>query len=138
NALPADYAWDGRRRTLAITSSSHETIDLLVAPLNTIHGRVYCDRNANGRFDAGEGVEGAVVRLNDGVTATDHDGAYSFFNVWPGAYEIQLDTDHMPAAFAASTSTSLRVTLRDDGPVTGADFLVIEKTKPIIWREKIK
>ena len=22
NALPADYAWDGRRRTLAITSSS--------------------------------------------------------------------------------------------------------------------
>ena len=134
--LPADYAWDGARRQLTVSHSTHQTIDLLVAPLNAVHGRVYCDRNGNGRFDDGEGVQGAVVRLQDRVTATDRDGAYHFYNVWPGDYQVQIDAAHLPAVFAIGSASDTRsITLAADGPVVGADFRVIEKTKPIIWRE---
>jgi len=43
----------------------------------TVAGRVYVDKNANGRCDSGEGVEGA--RVTDGVdfVKTDADGKYS-------------------------------------------------------------
>jgi Carboxypeptidase regulatory-like domain len=94
--LPADYAWDGRRLRLAVRSSGHVTEDLLVAPLNAVHGRVYVDRNGNGRFDANEGVGGAVVRLEDRVTATDRDGSYDFYNLWPGPHVVALDRAHLP------------------------------------------
>jgi hypothetical protein len=133
--LPADFAWDGRSRRLSITSSTHARVDLLVAPLNAIHGRVYCDRNGNHRFDDGEAVAGAVVRLGDRVTSTDASGAYHFYNLWPGDYVVQLDRSHVPAEFDAAAAGDLRVSLTDDHPVTGADFSVASKSKPIIWRE---
>jgi SdrD B-like protein len=133
NVLPADYAWDGRRLRLTVRASTHERHDLLVAPLNAIHGRVYCDRNTNGRFDAGEGVAGAVVHLGDSVTATGDNGAYDFYNVRPGTHVVRLDKERLPAGFDVSAATELTVELRDDRPVTGADFRVTQKTKPIIW-----
>lgn len=136
--LPADYAWDGREVRLAVTPSSHEDANLLVAPLNVIHGRVYADRNKNGRFDVGEGVAGAVILLDDQVTVTDSQGAYSFYNLPPGSYLLRLDRERLPTAYEPTGSTDLTVALADDRPVTGADFLVQPKVKPIIWREIIK
>jgi hypothetical protein len=136
--LPADYAWDGREVQLAVTPSSHEHADLLVAPLNAIHGRVYADRNKNGRFDVGEGVAGVVVHLDDQVTVTDSQGAYSFYNLPPGPYLLRLDRERLPTSFELTGSTDLPAALGDDRPVTGADFLVQPRVKPIIWREIIK
>ena len=133
--LPADYAWDGARRQLTIGRSTRQTIDLLVAPLNAIHGRVYCDRNNNGRFDDGEAVQSAVVRLQERITATDRDGAFHFYNIWPGDYQLQLDVDHLPPTFAAVAAVTRSITLGDEGPAVGVDFRVVEKTKPILWRE---
>lgn len=134
--LPADYAWDGRESWIAVTNATHASHELRVAPLNAIHGRVYCDRNSNGRYDDGEGVASVVVRLGDRVTATDGGGDYTFFNVWPGAYTLRLD-----AAKLADYTVSIAdrdVELKDDHPVTGADFVVIAQTKPIIWKQVIK
>jgi hypothetical protein len=131
--LPADYAWDGRRLHIAITSSSRLDVPLLVAPLNAIHGRVYVDRNGNGRFDIGEGVADAVVRLGDRVTSTDRDGAYSFFNVWPGTYALALDRSRLAATLEVVGPADLTVTLDDARPVTGADFQLRPKTKPVNW-----
>ena len=132
--LPADYAWDGRARRVSIKGSSQVTHDLVVAPLNAIHGRVYIDRNANSRFDSGEGVLGAVVALDDRLTATDSEGAYDFFNVMPGQQVVRLDIAKLPASVEFTGNAELPVTLRDDRPVTGADFIVTAKTKPVIWR----
>jgi hypothetical protein len=135
--LPADYAWDGREAWVAVTNSTHDTRELRVAPLNTIHGRVYCDRNGNGRYDEGEGVAGAVVRLADRVTATAAGGDYSFFNVWPGAYTLMLGADKLAADYAPGP-IERQVELGDGHPVTGADFVVALKTKPIVWKQVIK
>jgi hypothetical protein len=128
--LPADYAWDGRGERVTINSSAHVGADLGVAPLNSIHGRVYVDRNGNGQFDGGEAVANAVLRLGDRLTSTDAAGAYSFYNLWPGAYTIALQA--VPAEFTSATR-EITVTLLDGGPVTGADFRVAPKDKPILW-----
>ena len=133
--LPADYAWDGRALRVTVQPSSHIVIDLVVAPLNAIHGRVYVDRDGNGRFDAGEGVTGAVLVLGDRVTATGSDGAYDFYNVMPGRHVVRLDLTRLPAPFAFTGTPELDIDLREDRPVTRADFLVAAKTKSIIWKD---
>ncbi|CAN5673629.1 hypothetical protein BH18ACI5_BH18ACI5_29870 [soil metagenome] len=142
--LPADVAWDGREERLTITSRSHLQTSLRVAPLNAIHGRIYCDRNDNGRFDRGEGVSGVMLHLHDKVTLTDkvtataEDGSYTFANLWPATYAVRLDTQKFRADFTPDAITELSVTLGDDGPVTGADFRVLEKIKPVIWSRPLK
>lgn len=128
--LPADFAWDGRHERLAVTSTRALRADLQVTPLNAIHGRVYVDANGNGRFDTGEAVRGAVLAAGDRLTATDHAGAYSFYNLWPGVYTIRLRS--LPAAYQPGESERV-VTLVDGAPVTGADFRALAKDKPIIW-----
>ena len=128
--LPADYAWDGRREQLTISSTRATTADLRVAPLNAIHGRVYVDRNNNGRFDSGEAVANAVLAVGDRLTASDATGAYSFYNLWPDTYVITLRS--VPPAYSPA-ATTLTVTLLDGAPVTGADFRVLPRDKPIIW-----
>ena len=131
--LPADYAWDGRTRRLTIKASSRIVNDLVVAPLNAIHGRVFADRNGNGRFDSGEGVAAAVIRLGERVTATSTDGTYDFYNLMPGTYVVHLDADKLQG-FTAEGPSRIQVELKDDRPSNGIDFLVIAKAKPIQWR----
>jgi hypothetical protein len=133
NSLPADVAWDGRDERLTVSASTRASADLRVAPLNAIHGRVYCDENDNGRFDRGEGVAGAILHLGDRSTSTDHDGAYTFSNSWPSTYVVTLDATRMGKDFGVVGPAAVTVTLTDDGPVTGADFRVAKKSKPIIW-----
>jgi protocatechuate 3,4-dioxygenase beta subunit len=133
--LPADYAWDGRVEPIHVTSSHPISADLKVAPLNAIHGRVYVDRNANGRYDAGEAVAHAVLQVGDRVTATDSNGAYSFYNLWPNAYVVRLT--NLPSEFLSGIA-ELSVTLLDGAPVTGADFRVIVRDKPVIWAASAK
>ena len=135
--LPADYAWDARSVPLSVVPSSRIRADLSVAPLNTIHGRVYVDLNSDGDFDAGEGVFGAVVRLGESTTATDATGGYDFFNLPLGAHVVRIEPGGLPPRFAAGEVSALTVALGDDGPVTGADFRVRANTqaKPVVWRE---
>ncbi|WP_119673864.1 DUF11 domain-containing protein [Deinococcus sp. RM] len=61
-------------------------------------GRVYVDRNANNRFDAGDTpVAGARVLLAGGREAlTDSNGLYAFANVPAGMHAARLDTRSVP------------------------------------------
>jgi hypothetical protein len=134
--LPADFAWDGRSERVSVTPSKPRIAqNLHVTPLNSIHGRVYVDRNSNDRFDDGEGVAGVVVQVGDRLTVTDLDGAYSVYNLWPASYVVRLGA--LPSDFEASTLEQA-VTLRDDAPVTGANFRVRPRVKPIIWQGAAK
>jgi hypothetical protein len=129
--LPADFAWDGRGEAVATRPGARIGADLRVTPLNALHGRVYVDRDGNGRYDAGEGVPGAVLQLGGRLTAADQQGAYSFFNVWPGTYTIQLHA--LPPDYTGGPMNERTVTLLDGRPVTGADFTVRARIKSIIW-----
>lgn len=128
--LPADFAWDGRGNRLVIGSERAVRADLRVTPLNAVHGRLYVDLDADGRFDASEAVAGAVIRVGDRLTMTDAAGAYSVYNLWPGAYRVRIE--RLPPAFEAAVAER-SITLRDDAPSTGIDFVVRPRVKPVLW-----
>ena len=133
--LPADYAWDGRRVHLSLTPFQHITADLLVAPLNSLHGRVFIDRNQNGRYDPDEGVARAVVHLGDRITSTDDGGAYSFFNLNPGSYIVRLNADKLPADVAVHGTIERPVVVSDSAPTVDVEFNLLPKSKPIILQK---
>lgn len=133
--LPATYAWDEQPRPLTVTRGSRERVDLQVIPLNAIRGRVYLDRNRNGRFDEDEGVPDAVVAVNGSVTATSATGSYAFYNQPPGHYTVRLDVRRLAKGLAPASPAELDVELTADYPLLGVDFRVEKKEMPIIMRE---
>jgi hypothetical protein len=135
NKLPVAYASDEPPRAVTVTRRSREDIDLQVIPLNAIRGRVYTDRNGNGRFDEGEGVRNAVVAVDGRVTATSVTGSYAFYNQPPGRYTIRLDAQRLPKGLAPASSAELAVELTGDQPLVGVDFQVEERDMPIIMTE---
>lgn len=63
-----------------------------------IGGQVFVDSNHNGMLDAGEELlNGTTVRLKTvagnelGLVTTANDGRYSFANLSPGTYVVQVD-----------------------------------------------
>jgi hypothetical protein len=118
-----------------VTGGSRHQVDLVIVPLNAIHGYVYCDVNRNGALDAGEEVPFVAVRLGDRVTATDQDGAFTFGNVEPGEYLVNLVVEHLPAQYELESAAEVAVTLGADRPVVGVEFRVAKKEKKIILQE---
>lgn len=133
--LPVSYAWDESPRSLTVAGSSRAIVDLEVTPLNTIRGRVYVDRNHNGRFDNGEAVAKAVVTMDGRVTATGPTGAYAFYNQPPGRYTIRLDVPRLANGLFPTSPAALQVELTGDRPLAGADFVVEERDMPILMRK---
>ena len=102
-------------------------------------GRVFagtCDTTV----DAGEGVAGVRVYLEDGRYAvTDDEGKYHFEGVTPGSHVVQLDTITLPEELeplrcdtrvrSAGNATSQFVDLRG-GALGTADFVVSERAAP--------
>lgn len=101
----------------------------------TISGVVYRDLNKNNTRDDGEtGVAGATVKLGTNTTTTDSDGVYTFGNLQPGNFTVELV---LPAQFsqglplirtvnvtAGSTSTT-DYGIRPFSSVTGTVYLDI-------------
>jgi hypothetical protein len=65
----------------------------------------------------GTGVAGAVVRLGSYRTTTTRTGGYTFERVPRGTYSLALDSDHLPASYAARDAER-RVAARHGHDVT--------------------
>ena len=133
--LPARYASDGTVQQLQLARGGRVDVDLATIPLNTVHGHVYLDRNANGRYDQGEGVENVVMRLSTGMTTlTDPNGSYDFYDLAPGQYEVSVDKDRLSRDLEVFPP-SAGITVLDSGTSTpGQDFRLVVKQKPIIMQ----
>jgi hypothetical protein len=131
--LPAEYASDGERVRVNPVARSDRDVVLRVAPLATITGRVFVDRNRNGQYDDGEAIAGAVLTLDDErSTMTDRDGLYGFYNLRPGRYVVRVDLASIdPNAVMADVER--HVSLVVDRPIAGLDFPVTIRPKPIVW-----
>jgi hypothetical protein len=71
-----------------------------------------------------------AVRLGDAVTATDSSGAYGFYNLQPGRYEVRLETNRPGETYEAAFSPDLTVELRPGAPVAGVDSASHPGTDP--------
>jgi hypothetical protein len=133
--LPAAYASDEKPRSLIVTRTSRERVDLQVIPLNAIRGRVCLDRDRNGYCDENEGIPNVVVMVNGAVTATSATGSYAFYNQPPGRYKIRLDVTRLPKGLAPASPAEIDIELTPDYPLLGIDFTVEKKDMPIIMRK---
>ncbi|WP_198320983.1 SdrD B-like domain-containing protein [Azohydromonas aeria] len=100
DALDSDFD-PTTKVTAAVTVASGQHVQSVDAGLYQralLTDRVWCDANGNGLQDSGEaGVSGVTVRLLDATgttvlatTTTDTGGNYSFANLTPGNYRIQV------------------------------------------------
>ncbi len=102
-----------------LTTAPVTNQDFGFAPLGQTTGEgligdtIFLDRDLGGDYDAGEGLEGVIVRLysdtnGDGnydagepllaVTATDENGNYAFANLPAGNYVVAVVTSSLPGA----------------------------------------
>jgi hypothetical protein len=135
--MPAAYAALDEPRTIVVANRSRVTADLAVSALRAIRGRVFVDRNGNGRADDDEGVESIVVRLDDGATATltSASGAFAFYNLEPGHYAVWVDRERLRADLDIRSSPRLDVDLQPDHATNDVDFRLGLHEKPILMRE---
>ena len=111
--------------------------DLAIVSLRAIHGRVYIDRNGNGRADEDEAIAGAVVRLDQGSTATltIESGRFDFYNLQPGRYDVWLDVARLRSDLELASPGRLTITLQPDCPATDVEFMLAVHDKPILMTE---
>jgi len=86
--------------------SNYFTIDTASSADNRpfLTGIVYNDVNANGRYDAGEGLGGATVNvIGIGTVTTFATGGYSI-RVNPGTYTVQVSGGGLPATVTTSAT----------------------------------
>ena len=81
------------------------------AGLGLIGDTIFLDRDGDGEFDHGEGMQGVTVRLYtaDGktllaTTATDANGNYAFGGLADGSYLVRVDTATLPDNGAGLTN----------------------------------
>lgn len=83
-------------------------------------GKVWLDRDADGRQDPGEeGVAAVDVWSEDGqVVTTDREGRFSFRDLRTGTHVLRLDTVALPAGFGVARRGGESTLLRLDGWTT--------------------
>lgn len=94
------FLWglDTTQVQLGVYLQSHGMLPISV-PWGSLQGRIFYDRNLNGRYDQGEqGISGIEI-LVDGqkTTITDKNGLFSFARLKAGAHQISIEpkTQHM-------------------------------------------
>jgi len=77
---------------MVYTDSIMQTQDFGATPFGStfVLGVVYHDNNANNQYDAGEGVSGTSVSLEDVSKTTNEAGGYSFEVGSPGTYTLSF------------------------------------------------
>lgn len=119
--LPDGYIAGGPSAyNVNVTSGSSAQANFILLVKGVIQGAVFDDVNGNIVQDSGEsGVAGVVVTRNDGpTTTTDSNGGYSFADVEPGTYTLDIT---VPDGYVATESTSVDIPLASGG-AAGASF----------------
>lgn len=143
DSVPTFYEVQTPPLTIQIARKKTIQVNFRLVPLSTITGRVYCDANGNGTYDEGEGVEGAVIHADSRVTASNHDGIYGFYNLLPGRYTVEFDTERMPRdnenangdGYELTSPQRIPVQLDPDKPVLGVDFTLVHNQRPTIFQQ---
>ena len=110
-------AVDGQVSRIGLVGLTNKRADFTASPRMTLGDTVWIDSNNNGKLDSGEkGVAGVKLNLyadtnGDNVytpgvdvflatTNTDSQGKYSFTNLLPGSYVVQVDASNFTAGKA--------------------------------------
>jgi uncharacterized protein (DUF2141 family) len=97
-------------------------IDFRYVP-GSIAGKVYCDKNLNGSYDAGEGIPGVTVTLGgdkSDTTTTGANGEYKFDGLKAGSYTVSVPAEADGCKLVTTNPTPVTLAAGEDK--TGVDF----------------
>ncbi|MCL6518268.1 MAG: carboxypeptidase regulatory-like domain-containing protein [Armatimonadetes bacterium] len=142
-SVPADYKLTSAIRDIAVTRESKQELDFHLIPLGCVSGRVYLDKNGNGRFDLDEGLPDIPVCIADRATATGRDGVFTFCNLEPGRYRIRIAVEALPKRYIVRGNDSIEIELKPDKCITDIEFTLDERGKlvhimPVEWHTKLQ
>lgn len=136
--LPAAYANANQPVGLTVLPNRDVQVDVRVTALRAIHGRIVLAGRSTNRIDEQTGMGGIVVRLDrDGpATITDDEGAFHFYNLQPGPYQVWVDTARLRQDLQVVGPARRTVDLQPDRPANNVDFRVSAREKPILMKER--
>ena len=137
SSLPANFHQILAKQTITVDSTTRKVVNFTVTPQGTVCGRVYWDKNGDGKYEDGEGIQGAIVRLGTSVTASGPDGTYAFYNIDPGFVSVQLDDQHLPNGYYPVSSTKYQPVLGAGQSLTSLDFTIDYRDKPIVYQDTL-
>ena len=94
-----------------------------------LKGRVFFDKNRNGKHDEDEpGIGGVVVRIKNTRLAlrTDSGGYFTIQNIKKGLQELQIDGRSLPLGYALAEGISTKATIRE-GFITDVPMPVVQR-----------
>ena len=136
--VPIEYDFAGEaKQKLEVKRRGTSEADFAFQLLGKIGGRVIEDTNANGKIEEGEkGIANALVFATLGgkelSTYTDENGNFLFENLRGGAYRITLDVASLVEGAEITSQETFNPTLLPGGELTGFNFLVHVKPRPVI------
>ena len=137
NDLPAGVVLTGGSSdstTVNVPGGGRATDDTGYLVLSNLGDRVWLDLNGDGVQDADEpGLPNVVIELTTPssaviTTTTGPDGYYSFIDLNPGAYTVQVRTSTLPAGVTqtgdrdAALDHQTGVTIQSNSQIVNADF----------------
>ena len=132
-SIPADYKATSAIHEVKVQRNTRQTFNFSLTPLGCIAGRVYVDRHRNDRYDYGEGVPDVAICVNGFATSTNKDGIFTFYNLEPGGYVIRVATEVLDKRYILRGKGEVEVELQPQGNVTGIEFQLEERKRPIIF-----
>ncbi|HTL71119.1 MAG TPA: SdrD B-like domain-containing protein [Candidatus Eisenbacteria bacterium] len=99
--LPEGYLPTGKpKKTFTLFEGMRYELNFPLRAQRTVAGRVFGDKNSNGRLDMDEtGLAEVLVLFGGEPVLTDRDGYYLFDNLKSGAFDLAVDPTTVPAGF---------------------------------------
>lgn len=132
--LPLDVSVRGPSiKPVTILPLQTVKVEFPVVRTGRLKGRVYIDRNNDGKFDRAvdEPVPNVRVYISpEGKdTLTFSDGTYIFDYWYPGEYQVCADPETIPAGYKMSSPAKLPITVKEDQEIKDLDFRL--QSRPI-------
>ncbi len=126
--MPIDlYVRGPSVKTVTVEPLGTAAVDFPMVKTGSIRGRVYIDKNKNGKYDKfiDEPMPNVRVYLSPELkdTLTFSDGSYAFDYTYPGTYDVCMDMQSAPSIYRLSSREKIPVSLREQDKATDIDFI---------------
>ncbi len=137
--VPAAFAGAPPPQKVLVLPRGAQPVALPLVPLGTVSGRVLLAAGGAGGEGAGggarpaeRGAAGIVVRLDEQVTATDRDGAFSFHDVLPGTHRLSVDAARLPHGILAAAPAAMELGLPAGASLDSVRFHLAPRPQPLV------
>ena len=125
--LPVDMVIKGdSTKGVAVNPLKTSEITFIIVTTGEIRGRVYVDKDGNGKFDKDIDLPLPNIRLfltpDFMDTLSFSDGSYMFEYVYPGIHQVNMDTKNVPLEYKLISPESINIEVESKKTKEDVDF----------------